>query len=801
MAGKIGTKNIKYAAGSVVVIAALVAVAIMLNSPSAAPAGSGSLTIQLTDPPIVPTGTTALLVTYDGVELHQSGATNVSGFSKFPASGTVNLMNLTNFTQTVAVVEAQANQSFDMVRFDISSARIVVDNTTYNVTVPGGSVLAKMNANLNSSAHSGVLVDLTPTVVQIYSNTNQSFFIMVPSAKAIVIGKGSVSLAGGRVGEVVALGPQFKRQLEENASSNISISSASASMAGNTTTLTVHVVNNGNSSAVLGQVLLYGFMKVLPWYGSWTPPPCVCPSGVCSCPAETVVGAGVSDGANVSPAIRAEPMPGSSTAVSLSTGAAPEAGTAYPEGMGPAMLNSTLNTTVAADLGVKATAGVAMPVEVSTGIYEAQIFERDFHHQVNFVVEPNGTLELPYFAEQLTPCPVEAGTAANGTAAPTPGQSSANASAGIAQPACFPKTFGYTLAPHASANLTFSGTMYLPGVVPIVSAAARGASIAGEAIPKVGRSVVVLIPNQTYHVKVTGHGGVVAAANVTATGYINGGLSNLVYVTSVNINYQDQTSGSSYNQTMGGFLAHTGSNVSYTIPNYGGIFMTAIPAAVSSGKAAVSAASGPTQESGTIVSMPVRYNGTRIVQGFRINTPGFTLLGVSPPVPSSVSQPCPVCPPGAMCAAEMEPAFCVKDYRSFTLRIGTPTYNYTGPLSITETYTAQSINVTAAGNGTVTGTVTIGPFCPVESATGACGNFNSSVYTSRRVLLESLGGATYSLGINATGGFSGSVPAGRYSVSLSNCVYLGCAYSLPQAAVVYPEETTTLEINIDTGIA
>ena len=100
--------------------------------------------------------------------------------------------------------------------------------------------------------------------------------------------------------------------------------------------------------------------------------------------------------------------------------------------------------------------------------------------------------------------------------------------------------------------------------------------------------------------------------------------------------------------------------------------------------------------------------------------------------------------------------------------------------------------------GVITGTVSIGPFCPVEHPGQSCQP--PDLYTSREFLLQSQSGSSkYRISLNETGGFRAEVPVGTYNVSLTNCTFLGCS-RVPESVTVMPNKVTTINIHIDTGI-
>lgn len=795
MNGAISNKGLAYIAAIVVVAVVAAAFIIGKTAPqnsNTGNTGGGTLYVQLTDPPVVPTGTQALLITYDNVSLHQVGA-QANNFISFQQNGTVNLLNLTNFTQTIAAVNTSRNASFDMVKLGIRSAAIVIDNVTYNVTVPGDSITAKLNAYANINSSSGVLVDLSPTVVEIYNASNQSVFVMVPSVKAIVIGKTAISVNGQHVGHAVRLNQTIKADIEDANPANISITSGALSEAGNVTTIRLIVTNNGNTNVTLNEVSLYGYMEDVPSYWRWYPPVASAAANgsvTISTPAQVEPSAEAYRGglgANISVASTATLGLGSRNTSSISVSAS--------GGFQAAVHDSGFAGAFTGGSGkISGNAGASVPISAFVGLGEMNIFEKDFHNMISFTVEQNGSLELPYYTPIERYCgPISSigassatgvnATAGNGTVV---GYSAVATEIG----ACHRWPQGYVLAPHSSVALNFSGVIRLGMPTPVApyAAAVRTDNLTAAGVeiqaplPMVGSSIIVLIPNQTYRARVSGSGDALAKANITATGYLNSRQFSVIDVTGANVSYHDTTSGAAFSETQPGFLAHTNSTVEYYLP------IAAGEVVMQSGDAAEAAGAIPAQPQSITVT------------GITIDTPGFTLLSVSPQLPANFSgygtPLCPVCKPGVAC-----PQYCAIRSRYLMLTIGTPSGNYTGRLAISETFSTSGGNSTAAaGNGTLTGIVSIGPFCPVESSARICAT-NSTVYTSREVLLTDVAtGASYALNISASGGFSGQLPTGVYSLTISNCTYLGCGYVLPKTIAIRAGVTETENIGINTGI-
>ena len=98
--------------------------------------------------------------------------------------------------------------------------------------------------------------------------------------------------------------------------------------------------------------------------------------------------------------------------------------------------------------------------------------------------------------------------------------------------------------------------------------------------------------------------------------------------------------------------------------------------------------------------------------------------------------------------------------------------------------------------GVLAGSVTIGPLCPIEP----CGESPGDVYSSRELVLQRPGGVLLNVLLRPDGTFEGVVPIGTYEIHLDRCEYLGCQSVFPLSVEIRDGETSTLNIDIDTGI-
>ena len=271
--------NTPYIIGAVIIILIIIGAAVFLYAPSKPAAtlpvsqqsssnqstqtqyqnGTVNVPMQLTDPPEVPSGTQSLVIAYSSEQVHLSNAGNQSGWISAKENGSIDLLSIVNLSQTISTISIPAGARINMARFNITSASIVINGTTYNVTVPSGEVTAHINdEQVNSS--SGILLDLSPTVAEIVTD-NSTIFVMVPSLRAIIVANASAS-ANAHVGEKAKLTAKEHAELKY-AASNITIANASISVgADNVTYISVTVKDNSNSSVILRHLSVFGNISV-----------------------------------------------------------------------------------------------------------------------------------------------------------------------------------------------------------------------------------------------------------------------------------------------------------------------------------------------------------------------------------------------------------------------------------------------------------------------------------------------------------------------------------------------------------
>ncbi len=104
------------------------------------------------------------------------------------------------------------------------------------------------------------------------------------------------------------------------------------------------------------------------------------------------------------------------------------------------------------------------------------------------------------------------------------------------------------------------------------------------------------------------------------------------------------------------------------------------------------------------------------------------------------------------------------------------------------------------GSGTLNGTMTIGPICPVERIDHPC-NPTPEMYAAHKVFIYTADktGTVATLTPDAEGHFSAELKAGEYFVDVEHQA-IGFARISPQTVKIIDGQTVTININIDTGI-
>ena len=114
--------------------------------------------------------------------------------------------------------------------------------------------------------------------------------------------------------------------------------------------------------------------------------------------------------------------------------------------------------------------------------------------------------------------------------------------------------------------------------------------------------------------------------------------------------------------------------------------------------------------------------------------------------------------------------------------------------------TSPTDGVAPQAFGRLAGTVTIGPNCPVETATNPCPT-PPDAYKLRKILVynEAKTNLLHVVDIDSQGAYFIDLPPARYTVDLRGSG-IDKTKDLPKTVDIHANAVTTLNVNIDTGI-
>jgi len=213
----------------------------------------GILDVLLTDPPSVPTGVTAVYVAYSNVAVHVSGAGNQSGWTNSNTTGTIDLMKLVNISTTITTIKVTTGV-YNALRFNISSAAVTFNGENYTAFVPRALLTVPIpgGISVNAITSSAVIIDMSPTVLNIGSESTPEF-IITTAASGFRVPQNQVTTNMGRYGFSFGLpGNAWWNQIQESYTANLTVTSASLSVS----SFSVTVKNTGSTSLNLSAIAI-----------------------------------------------------------------------------------------------------------------------------------------------------------------------------------------------------------------------------------------------------------------------------------------------------------------------------------------------------------------------------------------------------------------------------------------------------------------------------------------------------------------------------------------------------------------
>jgi hypothetical protein len=214
---------------------------------------TGMLSILATDPPQVPTGVSAVYMTYDKVQVHQAGFDPLHGWITINTSATIDAMSLVDVGQTLATA-AVPNGTYDKVTLHITSVMVTYNGSTYGAAIASNDYTAVVTGGLqvSSSQNGAVMVEIQPLVLNVASGGSPAF-VFNAAMNAITITPIDLSAEMTHPGWRMDLtNVSWWMHFQASLTSSLSITAAQLT----NSSFSVTVKNTGNTVQTLRMVVL-----------------------------------------------------------------------------------------------------------------------------------------------------------------------------------------------------------------------------------------------------------------------------------------------------------------------------------------------------------------------------------------------------------------------------------------------------------------------------------------------------------------------------------------------------------------
>ncbi|MDG6927820.1 MAG: hypothetical protein JRN01_05080 [Nitrososphaerota archaeon] len=206
--------------------------------------------VMLTDPPLVPAGTSSLNLTYSNVAVHIVNGSWIY----LNSTGTVNLMQLNSVAQVIGQTSLPAGSEIDRILFVIASVKIDVNGTVSNVYMASNTITAPVINPQGVEAPSSGVLDLNPVVNTVYVGSEPLYILQTGAAAVNLANVNVTSLTKINMTQVYNPISQFLKLSE----------TVSLSGSGKNTDLTISVYNNGNDSVEISGFQVFGVWEFSP---------------------------------------------------------------------------------------------------------------------------------------------------------------------------------------------------------------------------------------------------------------------------------------------------------------------------------------------------------------------------------------------------------------------------------------------------------------------------------------------------------------------------------------------------------
>ena len=145
--------------------------------------GSGTLVIEMMDPPEHWGHASQVYIHYSAIKIHRAGAEEESGWhTVIQGDGWINLTSVVNVSKAIGQVPLQAGK-YNIIRFNITEAIVTVNGENYTATIVNGRLnvpITRGGIIVDAGQKTYLVIDITPRITG-----SKQGFRLVPATRAI----------------------------------------------------------------------------------------------------------------------------------------------------------------------------------------------------------------------------------------------------------------------------------------------------------------------------------------------------------------------------------------------------------------------------------------------------------------------------------------------------------------------------------------------------------------------------------------------------------------------------------------
>ncbi len=210
--------------------------------------------VRITDPPIIPKGTSSINITYSEISLQVRNSTGTSWINS-SEDGSINLLALQNQTETVSSIDLPSGTTPVALGMNITSGSITINGTEYLMDIVSpriNSTIGNLSALPGSKSFSAIL-SMASSVSPSFAGNSTSFFFRAFPTSVLLSGQPSSS----GIGSISRLNSSEAAAIASY-TPEIEILSSSLSVEGNSTFISATIKDNSSAPVVLEMLALSG---------------------------------------------------------------------------------------------------------------------------------------------------------------------------------------------------------------------------------------------------------------------------------------------------------------------------------------------------------------------------------------------------------------------------------------------------------------------------------------------------------------------------------------------------------------